>query len=61
VREEYLVKINNLSKYHGAGPNSAASVLGRPCPQHKHEGPQWKTFWRHFCPGPQTWGTFGGS
>ena len=22
----------------------------------KHEGPQWKTFWRRFCPGPQTQG-----
>ena len=22
-------------------------------PLHKHEGPQWKTFWRRFCPGPQ--------
>jgi len=23
--------------------------------------PQCKTFWRRFCPGPQTRGTFGGS
>ena len=23
-------------------------------PLHKHEGPQWKTFWRRFCPGLQT-------
>jgi len=26
-------------------------------PLHKHEGPQRKTFWRRFYPGPQTrWG-----
>jgi len=30
-------------------------------PLHKHEGPQWKTFWRRCCPGPQTRGAFGGS
>jgi len=30
-------------------------------PLHKHEGPHWKTFWRRFCPGPQTRGEFGGS
>jgi len=30
-------------------------------PLHKYEGPQWKTFWRRFCPGPQTRGAFGGS
>ena len=23
-------------------------------PFHKYEGPQWTTFWRRFCPGPQT-------
>ena len=23
---------------------------------HKHKDPQWKTFWRRFCPGPQTRG-----
>ena len=23
-------------------------------PLHKYEGPQWKTFWRRFCPCPQT-------
>jgi len=28
---------------------------------HKDEGPQWKTFWRRFCPGPQTRGAFGSS
>ena len=28
---------------------------------HKHEGPQWKIFWRRFCPAPQTRGAFGGS
>jgi len=27
---------------------------------HKHEGPQWKTFWQWFFPGPQTrWGIRG--
>ena len=30
-------------------------------PLHEHEGPQWKTFWRRFCPGPQARGSFGGS
>jgi len=30
---------------------------------HKHEGPQWKTFWRRFCPladtvGVEHWGQF---
>jgi len=28
-------------------------------PLHKHEGPQWKTFLRRFCPGPQTRGHSG--
>ena len=29
-------------------------------PLHKHERSQWKTFWRRFCPGPQTrWGIRG--
>jgi len=27
-------------------------------PLHKHEGLQWKTFWRRFRPCPQIWGTF---
>jgi len=27
---------------------------------HKHEAPQWKTFWRGFCPGPQTRGSIRG-
>jgi len=26
---------------------------------HKHEGPQWKTFWRRFRPRPQTRGHLG--
>ena len=26
---------------------------------HKYEGPQWKNFWRRFCPGPQTRGHSG--
>ena len=30
-------------------------------PLHKYEGPQWKTFWRRFCPGTQTRGGFEGS
>jgi len=35
IREckEYLAKINNLPKYHGAGPHAAASALGQPCMQ----------------------------
>jgi len=28
-------------------------------PLHKHEDPQWKTFWQRFCPGPQTWEDIG--
>ena len=27
-------------------------------PLRKHEGPQWETFWRRLCPGPQTQGAF---
>jgi len=30
-------------------------------PLHKHEGHQWKTFWRLFFPGPQTRKAFGDS
>jgi len=30
-RKWYLKKMNNLPKHHGAGPNAAASVYGRPC------------------------------
>jgi len=28
-------------------------------PLHKHQAPQWKTFWRRFCTGPQTRGHSG--
>jgi len=30
-------------------------------PLHKHEGPEWMTFWRRFFPVPQTRGSFGGT
>jgi len=30
-------------------------------PLHKHEGPQWMTSWRRFCPSPQIRRAFGGS
>ena len=56
----FIISLHNLKMLFMLWINNKFSECLAP-PLHKQEGPQWKTFWRRFCPGPQTRGAFAGS